>query len=435
MDSDTPTPQPKKNHRTRYGEGSFRYSTSRGLWVGRIDTGEYSPKGTRIVIAVSARDEDKAWQKFVAARKDFQLNGYTLGLKTNQTVRGWAEEWQKSRRGTVRAKTLQTDASNIKNWIIPTIGGTKLSKLTAAHMRAVGDAPLEAGRSLSTANSAQRTLSKLLHAAVAEGYKIPDMIFAAEKKPLGKTTRTAMSIDELKAVMGKAIELHPDAVRFVLAIVYGSRQSEVLGLTWDDVRVAPQAPDALVVGTIRLWRQVQQLPYDKERRAFQTKLADDVEHIVDAWHFVPTKTLAGQRELPLIAPVALMLERWRTMCPAGAGNPHNLVFPRISGKPQYMGYPRSKRADMAEWKALQKAANVYKRRPNPAVEGDEGDFYLLHEARHSMISLLAEAGAPRHVIEALVGQSKLVDSYVHISAEAAGSVLSDVFMPLLPSGE
>lgn len=429
-------PEPKKSHRTRYGEGSFRWFSSKGLWMGRIDTGEYSPQGKRIVITVYSKDEDEAWRKFIAARKDFQLNGYTLGLKTNQTVRGWAEEWQKSRRGTVRAKTFEMDASNIKNWITPVIGGTKLTKLTAAHMRAVGDAPLDAGRSLSTANSAQRTLSKLLHAAVAEGYKVPDMIFAADKKPLGKSSRKAMPIDDLKKVMNKALELHPDAVRFVLAVVYGSRQSEVLGLTWDDIKFSSSASDALVVGTIRLWRQVQQLPYeDRAAGKFRTKLADDIEQIVDAWHFVPTKTLAGQRELPLIAPVALMLEQWRALCPTGAGNPHNLVFPRISGKPRYLGYPRSKRADMDEWKALQKAAGVYKRRPNLSIEGDKGAFYLLHEARHSMISLLAEAGAPRHVIEALVGQSKLVDSYIHISAEAAGAVLSNIFTPLLPSGQ
>ena len=59
--------KPRKSHITRYGEGSFKYNPERDLWVGRYDTGQLTPRRTRLYITVSARDEDTAWQKFTAA--------------------------------------------------------------------------------------------------------------------------------------------------------------------------------------------------------------------------------------------------------------------------------------------------------------------------------------------------------------------------------
>lgn len=427
--------KPRKSHITRYGEGSFKYNPTRDLWVGRYDTGQLTPRRTRLYITVSARDEDTAWQNFTAAKKDFFINGPKLPeVKLGQTVQGWAKVWLPKHEKSVRGTTYATDRGNVTNWITPIIGTAKLDQLTAAHMRLVGDAPLKAGRSLSTANSAQRTLTKMLNAAKADGYQVPDRIFAQKKKGLGKSTRTRMSKTEVKAVFTQAYAMYPDAVRIFIAVLYGARQAEVLGLTWDRITYYDNiAPDSLLWGEMSLAWQTKALRYrDKTLGTFHINDDEEVEHIVDAWHFTRPKTDAGERVLPLIAPVVAELKKWRKECPSGEGNPWNLVFPRVRGKDKFLGYPRNPKNDVTEWEAAQRAAGVYKRHPDPKVEGDMGEFYLMHEARHSMISMLADEGVSRHVIAAMVGQTRLVQDYVHGDLEESGKAIS-LLAGLLPT--
>lgn len=433
MSSRKPAPKkPKRTHQTRYGEGSFRYVESKGLWTGRYDTGDVTPAGKRIILSTSARDEDEAWRKFVAMKKEYALNeGVAAGLKRNQTIKGWAEEWLTIQQDRVRSGPFKNDQSHVNKWIIPQIGSVRLGELTAAHMRKIEAAVAISGRSSTTAGNVQRTLVKMLNAAVAEGYMVPERIFASERAPVAKSERSAMSKADVQKVFALAYETYDDAVRLFLSVLYGSRKSEVLGLTWDRVTMYDSpAPGALVVGEIDLSWQVQALSYvDKGRGEFHIKKGEDAIHIVDAWHFTRPKTDAGVRKLPLIAPVAAELEAWRQKCPTGELNPWNLVFPRIRGKAEYLGYPRNKRADLDEWKDLQRMAGVYKRKP---AGDDPGEFFVLHEARHSMISMMSDAKVPKHIIEMLVGQTSLVEAYVHGSMELAGEAVMEVMAPLLP---
>lgn len=426
---------PKRGHRPEYGQGSFKYDPRMKLWRGRFDTGLKTASGTRRYITASAKNEDEAWQRFQAAKKDFFINGPKLPtVKKGLTVEGWTREWLPTHEQAVRDTTYATDRSNVKNWIIPQIGNAKLEELTAAHMRKVGGAPLKAGRSGSTANSVQRTLTKMLNAAKADGYKIPDSIFAQKKKPLGKSQRTRMSVEEVKAVFDLAYKTHPDAVRFFLAVLYGSRRSEILGLTWDRVHFYDQpGADAVVVGEMDLSKQVRPLRYlDRAAGTFHIKEGEEhlVEHLAGRWHFTPTKTAAGERVLPMIAPVAVELRKWQAACPPGAENPFNLVFPRLEWRnSEYAGHPRNFHDDGKQWRDLQHRAGVYKREPSG---DDPGEFYVLHEARHSMISMLRDAGVSKHIIEMLVGQTSLVESYTHSELEAAGEAVG-LLAGLLPS--
>lgn len=425
--------KPRKPHITRYGEGSFKYNPKRDLWIGRYDTGQLTPRGTRLYVTASARDEDVAWQKFTAAKKDFFINGPKLpDVVTGQTVKGWSQVWLPRHEKAVRGTTYMTDRGNLSNWIVPKIGKVRLDQLTAAHMRIVGDAPLAKGRSASTANSVQRTLTKMLNSAKADGYNVPDRIFAQKKRSLGQSTRTRMSKEEVRAVLTQAYAMYPDAVRVVIAVLYGARQAEVLGLTWDRVTYYTDVgPDDPVQGELSLAWQIKALRYqDRAAGIFHIKDEDEVRHVVGSWHFTRPKTSAGTRTLPLIAPVVAELKKWQAVCPRGTRNPWNLVFPRIRGAEERLGYPRNTKIDTEEWEAAQKAAGVYKR--PPTSEKDPGEFYLIHEARHSMISMLADEGVSRHVIAALVGQTQLVQDYIHADLEEGGKAVA-LLAGLLPS--
>lgn len=425
------TKQPKRQHRTRYGEGSFKWNEKRRLWVGRWDTGEVTERGRRIIITTSSRDENTAWDKFTALKKDWMLSNQAPDLKPSQTVQGWAKIWLPRHIEDTAASTWKTDRSNLKNWVLPQVGGKRLSDMGAGEMRKVGTAALKAGRSGSAAHSAQRTLLKLLNAAVAEGYTVPERALKAKKVSIGETGREAMPVEALKRVLTEARKTMPDWIFVLMLVVYGSRKNELLGLTWDRVLTYEGLPaGAMVVGEIDLTRQLQALPYDdRAAGTFKIPQGRKVQHLVGALHLVPPKTEAGVRALPLLAPVAAALEEWRQVCPTGDANPFNLVFPRIRGRESALGWPRNDHLVLQEWKDLQAAAGVYKK---PGEEGRPPQFFVLHEARHSMISILAEAQVPKHLIEMLVGQTELVRDYVHGSLATAGDALAGAMGDLLP---
>src|SRR5690349_17147804 len=81
-------------------------------------------------------------------------------------------------------------------------------------------------------------------------------------------------------------------------------------------------------------------------------------------------------------------------------NPWGLIWTSPTGR------PIRDEDDRDRWYAIQDEAGV--RHPS-------GRHYYLHETRHTMISLLARAGVPRHVIEAVVGHAALVATYLHVT--------------------
>lgn len=406
------TKEPKKRHLPKYGEGSFYYRDTDDRWVGVIEAGT-SSKGTRRRITVTDKNEDACWDKFTAKRKKITLEGAPAeGIDSGMTVERWAAKWLEVHRDQVRPRVLVTDTSRVTKWIIPTIGSVHLDQLTADHLRQVAKAVRKAGRSSTTANGAQTTLLSLLKAARADGYPVPDRIFAAKKAPIAVSDRRALSVPQAIHLL-KTADTLPDGSRWYAAIIQGLRRGEALGLTWDRVDL-----DNL---TLDISWQLQALPYE-DRKADTFYIPDDMEvrRIVGAFHWTRPKTRKSKRVIPLIKPMALLLQEWQKVAPE---SPYGLVWPRLEGK--HPGWPRNYKDDQAEWEGLQKAAHVEKAPGDPALETPP-TYFVPHEARHSTASFLMAAGVDRKVIEEILGQVVLVEDYVHIDLAQARSALDDV---------
>lgn len=104
------------------------------------------------------------------------------------------------------------------------------------------------------------------------------------------------------------------------------------------------------------------------------------------------------------------LERWREIAP---DSEHGLVWPRPSGSPV------SSHDDAAAWHGLLDAAGV--RKPGERQ-------WVLHEARHTTVSLLEAAQVPQSVIIAIVGHSSYASTrrYSHAEMSQARAALTDV---------
>lgn len=387
--------------RRDYGSGSIYQRTSDGRWVGTLEAG-WTAAGKRRRIVVVSSTKAEATRKLRDRRNALERG--QPAISTNTTVRTWSEEWLRIVERTLRPKTWATNRGAITRWIVPTIGTRKLHELGPRDLRAVADAQRAAGLAPSSVLRTHRVLVKMLRDASGEEHTVNPAIFAAKAPGRGVSDRTALSVEQVLAVLAQAATL-PHGSRWAVQFAQGLRQGECLGLTWDEVD--------LERGLITVAWQLQSLPYvdrKDKRRGFRVPDGFEARRLEGAFHLVRPKSSAGWRVIPMVPWVREILTAWQTQAPPSR---HGLVWPRPDGR------PRDKGEDSQEFTALQDAAGV--RHPS-------GRPYTTHEARHTTATLLLEAGVPDVVTIAILGHSSIMTSraYQHTSSAAARAAMDKV---------
>lgn len=379
-----------------YGTGSI-YQRSDGKWVGAFDAG-YTERGTRRRPTVVRDTEERvkvALRKKMAAFKDG-----ASAVNTRTTVKTWAETWLPIVERDMRPKSYASTASAVKVWVIPTIGHKRLDDLGPADVRHVMDAMRRKGRTTSSQARVHSTVTSMLKAARAEGHAVAARVTEVKAPRPNVNDRTSIQVDEAVDMLGIAAG-QDDGSRWVAAFLQGLRQSERLGLTWDQVDFEN---DIITIS----W-QLQALPYRVARdRSSGFRIPDGYEsrQIRDRWHLVRPKTSAGWRRVPMVPWLSTSLQAWRERAPENA---HGLVWPVDVGDPQKL--------DDAAWYALQEEAGV----THPS-----GRHYTIHECRHTTATLLLEAGVEPAIIALILGQSKMLAGYIHLSTAPLAAALGKV---------
>lgn len=391
--------------RRQYGTGSVSQRKSDGLWIGRIEGGT-SPQGTRRRIVVSAKTKAECERKLRDKHRQILTDGIPAAGTSRATVKSWALEWLPRHARKVRPSTYTTDRGAVNKWIIPTIGQRRLADLTPADLRALREAITGAGRSTTTALHAHKTLLTMLKAAIVEGHQVPERILHVEKPRKAANDRTALPLEDALAILKLAADSH-DGPRWVAALLQGMRQGEVLGLTWDAINTTE--------GYIDVSWQLQSLPYlDKADHSKGFRIPDGFEarHLRGAQHLTRPKTAAGSRAIPLVPWMTAALDKVRQ---EWTPNPYGLAWADAEGR------PIRPEDDRQRWHDLQKAANV---------QHPSGRPYHVHETRHTTATLLLAAGVDRAIIEAILGQAVLVESYLHVGRAQALAALEAIAGPL-----
>lgn len=398
---------PKRTHRPRHGEGSFHYRTADQRWVGTIEAG-HTATGTRRRIVVTDRDEDTAWDKYMAKRKQLLTEGRSAALQKSTTVQAWLTAWLAQQATILRPNTYAGHSSYVRRWIIPTIGRRPLDELNAGDVRAVARAVITAGLSSTTAGTIQGVLQKALRDAVVEGYMVPTAALEVKKPAKRESDRDALTVPDAAAVIVAASE-RPEGVRWLVALLQGMRQGECLGLTWDAVDFDD--------GTLDVSWQLQPLPYaDRDRDRFRVPDGYEARRLEGAFHLVRPKSKRSQRVIPMLEGTARLLAAWQAVAPR---SPHGLVWPRPDGKPQ------TDKMDRAAWYALTDRAGV--RHPT-------GRRYLLHECRNTTATLLKAAGVDDTTITEILGHSSILTSrgYMTIDRDQLRDALTRASALVLP---
>jgi len=386
--------------RRDYGSGSVYQRKGDGRWVGVAEAG-WTRAGTRRRISVTGRTEAEAKRKLRDKRAEIEKAGYAP-RSGRTTVKAWADDWLKITRRTSRPKTYTTDLAAVTAWIVPTIGQKRLDHLAPDDIRAVAEAVREAGLATSSALRYHGALSRMLRAAVLEGYNVPSRVLATEAPQANPTDRTALTLPEALSVLSVAATL-PHGSRWAMAFLQGMRQGECLGLTWPCVNLAND--------TIAVSWQLQALPYidaNDKKRGFRIPDGYEARHLEGAQHLVRPKSKKSQRVIPLLPWMRNALIEWEAIAP---GSPYGLVWPGTKGA------PAQTRADTREWEAIQTTAGV----GHPA-----GRYYKGHEARNTTATLLLEAGVDESIRLAILGHANIdtTRGYEFVDVEQARAALS-----------
>lgn len=344
-----------------------------GRWVGNV---EVLVDGVPKRKSVYGRTKKEAQVKLAKA-----LNAKASGtlIMRTLTVEKWLDYWLEEVVD-LKPQTRRGYRSKIRCYLKPFLGRHRLTSLRPEHIRALHSWMYDADLSDATVRQTHAIMRKALRDAMNED-KVATNVADRVKAPSSATVkRRPLTADQARRVLAEA----GDDARWWLALFYGMRQGECLGLRWCDVDL-----DALTL------------------RIQQTLQTDDDYRVI----FGPPKSEAGTRYVPLLPWIEsrLRLHRLDTpeshapRCDGITGQcEHGLVFTH-AGKPIWPN------VDWEAWRDLLVAATQPPLAPIPHV--------ALHAARNSAASLMEAARVPDRMVAQILGHSQVQITHGYQRAE------------------
>ena len=219
----------------------------------------------------------------------------------------------------------------LDKWVIPRIGNMRLLDVTRLHVDQIFKDVAAMGKSRSTQVQIRAVLQPAFQEAVDNGFISQSPYLNIRLKPIKQSTPQYHDSSAVKAILRAAnSSIHP--LRWTLALIYGMRQGEVLGLQWSDVDLQSENPRIVV--SKQLQRQTQK-----------------------GLVLVPVKTFKSNRSIPLLPGTAESLKALKEQFQTERGlnpqwNPDGFLFPTI------LGTPMDHANDRKEWQRLIKNAGV-----------------------------------------------------------------------------
>lgn len=337
----------------------------RGRWQATLDV---IVDGRRKRKTIYARTKGEAQVKLAKANEEKRQGA--LVLKT-MTVDAWLTRWldRKSRPPKpLKPQTMRSYRSKAERYLIPHLGRHKLTDLRAAHIEAMYDAMRADGLAEATLRQTHAILAGALKDAVRADHLSYNPIDKTIPPGTDKASREQFTVEQGRRVLTAA----GDDARWWLALFYGMRQGEVLGLDWSHVNLDE-----------RLLFIDQTLQTDEAGRLF---LGDP-------------KTASSKRPVPLVGQIETRLRlHWDAQGRPTSG----LVFGNG-------GKPMQPKRDWQAWRDLIDRATTPPMAPLP--------YIALHAARNSAASLMEAAGIPDRLVMQILGQSQVQTTHRYQTAD------------------
>lgn len=383
------------------------------------------------------------------------------------TIQEWITTWladiaPHSGRRPLRPSTIASYQSDVRNWIIPNIGGIRLPDLTTDHLDRLYTAMRKGGMAPSHVLKVHAILRRALTVAMQRG-KVSRNVAQMIDNPGAPTPRRrkALSREQVEQII-TVINTRRNALRWKVGLAIGPRQGEALGLAWDQYDPDEGVVDIAWQVQRRTWRHGCVDPHecgwrrDREgqplHRTTHTCKGAGVRH--DLYHkrgcpgpcpprctghasacpqrmggglvmVRPKNYVEGETDHKVGLPPTLVAELRVHHQRQGeerqlAGElwqDHGLIFCQPNGR------PIDPRQDWAEWRSILAEAGV----------ADAGT----HVLRHTAATMLLDLGVDIAVVQEVLGHAdvRMTRAYQSVSTQAtraAAKKMDALFRPAKP---
>jgi len=331
--------------------------------------GSYMVNGKRYY--VSAKTKTEAQQMLRQAMSDadrgliFDAPHLTLGE--------YLDKWLPNIKDTLRQRSWERYEQLVRVHIKPALGRLKLQNLTRAHAKSLYREKLDSGSSPRTVNYIHVTLHKALKDAVADGLIPKNVADGLKPSKPRKKEINPLNLEQAKAFLEAARGDRYEAL-YVLAVHYGLRQGELLGLKWADLDM-----NARVLQVRRTMSEARDGRIEEETKSGKGRRIDLSQSVLEALRRHRTRQNEERLE-------------------SASWKDHGLIFPSIKGTPT-------------------NSKNLYYRSFKPILKGAGLPDIVFHELRHTCATIrFMKAQHPKRV-SGLLGHSSVaftLDKYSHV---------------------
>lgn len=229
--------------RAAHGTGTIRKKTitrsgkKYEYWEARYTAGRDPGTGKQIQHSITGKTQKEVAQKLKAATASIDAGTYFEPEKI--TVGDWIDTWQDEYLGNTKPHTRKSYEGVAKNHIKPAIGAIKLAALTPVQIQKLINniKSTKKGQttvSPKTVKNVHGVLHSALEQAVQCGYIRTN---PADRAILPKRVKAEIHIleDDMVPQFLKRIEGHKYEYLYQLDLFTGLRESELLGLQWEDI--------------------------------------------------------------------------------------------------------------------------------------------------------------------------------------------------------
>lgn len=427
----------KEGTRAPNGASSIYYSEADGYWHGRVTMGVLD-NGKPDRRHVKRKSESAVIDR-VRELENERDSGNVRKAGDRWKVDQWLNHWfENIAKPSVKYKAAAAYRTAVYHHLIPGLGGQWMDKVEPDHFERLYARIIANGRKPATAHQVHRTARTAWGEAERRGLIKRNPVALAKAPRVEEEEVEPFELDEIQRLL-KACLSRRNGVRFIIALVHGTRQGETIGLKW--TRLDRQAR------ALRIRKGLQRhtwqhgctdhnacgakyhkvLPCKETCKRHQRKPcpppcpADCVSHARWCPHRhsgglveVDVKSRAGRRGLALVDQVfGLLVEHEKAQHKERerAGDEWHeggWMFAQPNGK------PIDPRADLAEWKGLLDETGIREAR--------------LHDARHTAATVLLVLGVPERVVMEIMGWSNtaMAKRYQHITAGLRRTVADQV---------
>lgn len=349
-------------------------------WRGVIHLG-VGPDGQRLRKKVRGKSKAEVLDKLKALRREFDAG--LVRADDRLTMRMFLDRWVSTNLdGLVSEKTRDSYADTVRLHLKPALGNVVVRRLTVADVDRVWRTKREQGYKPNSIRIMRTVLRLALTQAEREGLVTRNVAALSGSPRIRAAEGRALTVGEARELLA-ALSGHRLELVITLALVFGLRRGEALGLRW--------AALDLDVGTLRVTHSVKRV---KSPPGEATKT-----HIVVG----ELKTRRSRRTLFLTPQLVELLRKHRArqteerIAAGRAYQDRGLIFPTEIGTPldpdnfSHTFSRLTKRAGLGHW--------------HP------------HELRHSGASLMLAQGTDLYVVSEILGHSSIAitkDVYGHL---------------------